>query len=215
MKAEQVCVPGDPSIAIVELGTSWKPDLVMMPTRGRGDYRPHLLGSVTAKVLHDLNCPVWTSIHAENIPAVHASGYRQILCAVDLTEHSAEVLEWASWLTGACGATLGVVHAMASIAPSPTPTHIDPALGDIGSAYERYVCERTQESIDALRTQAKCDAEIFVHAGAPSAVVPDVAARFNADLAIIGRRKTEAVAHDAFHEAAALIRQMPCPVISI
>src|ERR1700733_6443211 len=36
-------------------------DLVMMPTRGCGVVRRFLLGSVTAKVLHDVSAAVWTS----------------------------------------------------------------------------------------------------------------------------------------------------------
>jgi hypothetical protein len=40
-------------------------DLIMMPTYGMGSFRRHLIGSVTAKVLHDVACPVWTAAHVE------------------------------------------------------------------------------------------------------------------------------------------------------
>ncbi len=35
-------------------------DLIMMPTHGGRHFRSLLIGSVTAKVLHDVRCPVWT-----------------------------------------------------------------------------------------------------------------------------------------------------------
>jgi len=40
----------------------------MMPTHGLGGFRRFLLGSVTAKVLHDADCPVWTGVHLERAP---------------------------------------------------------------------------------------------------------------------------------------------------
>ena len=52
---------GDPSHAITDYAQKEHVDLVMMPTHGYGPFRRFLLGSVTAKVLHDVKCPVWTS----------------------------------------------------------------------------------------------------------------------------------------------------------
>jgi nucleotide-binding universal stress UspA family protein len=186
LTAQLMCVAGDAATAIVEAGDSWHPDLVMMPTRGRGDYRRHLLGSVTAKVLHDLSCPIWTSIHAETVPAVEALACRRILCAVDLTEHSFPILEWAIWLAGEYRASLGVVHAMAALQSLLVPKHLDPALGDLGSAYERYVREHTEKELSALRAKVDPSAEVFIEPGSPVSVVPNIAVRFEADLVIIG-----------------------------
>jgi hypothetical protein len=52
---------GDPARAIIEYAEDEKVDLIMMPTHGYGPFRRFLLGSVTAKVLHDVKCAVWTS----------------------------------------------------------------------------------------------------------------------------------------------------------
>ena len=54
---------GDAATAIVEFATKENVSLIMMPTRGSGFFRRLLLGSVAAKVLHDVPCPVWTSAH--------------------------------------------------------------------------------------------------------------------------------------------------------
>lgn len=215
LNAEIICTPGDPAASIRDLTHSWQPDLVMMPTRGRGEYRRHLLGSVTAKVLCDLDCPVWTSVHAESALSASRIQYRRILCAVDLLEHSAHVLAWAKWLAAEYGSSLGIVHAMTTVDPSFLPGHIDPALGEAGSGYSLYMTERAQKGLAALQAEVESTGEIFVVAGSPVSAVPDVAGRFDADLAVIGRRSGGAISHDVFHDASAILRSMPCPVISI
>src|SRR4051812_8787795 len=62
-------VVGDPADCITEFAHNQNVDLVMMPTHGYGPFRRLLLGSVTAKVLHDVECPVWTGAHVEETPA--------------------------------------------------------------------------------------------------------------------------------------------------
>lgn len=44
-------------------------DLIMMPTSGAGTFRRFLLGSITAKVLHDVDCAVFTTVH-QSVPAL-------------------------------------------------------------------------------------------------------------------------------------------------
>ena len=50
---------GDPAREIVGFAHERKMDLIMMPTHGYGPFRRFILGSVTAKVLHDADCPVY------------------------------------------------------------------------------------------------------------------------------------------------------------
>src|SRR4051812_39933287 len=42
---------------IIDMAKSLKSQLVIMPTHGYGRLRRFLLGSITSKVLHDLECP--------------------------------------------------------------------------------------------------------------------------------------------------------------
>ena len=66
----ELCVlVGDPATCIVIYGGESKGRLIVMPTRGFGPFRQMLLGSVTAKVLHDAHCPVLTGPHLEK--AIH------------------------------------------------------------------------------------------------------------------------------------------------
>jgi hypothetical protein len=65
MKIKSILFPVDFSVCISSLARDWGIGLIMMATRGRGLFRAALLGSVTAKVLHDADCPVWTAAHVE------------------------------------------------------------------------------------------------------------------------------------------------------
>jgi hypothetical protein len=53
---------------IVEFAHNNNITLIAMPTHGYGLFRRFLLGSVTAKVLHDADCPIWTGVHMEAAP---------------------------------------------------------------------------------------------------------------------------------------------------
>jgi nucleotide-binding universal stress UspA family protein len=60
----QVVVKGDPAWAIVQMAEEENVDLIMMPSYGV-TFNQFLLGSVTAKVLSRIECPVWTGAHVE------------------------------------------------------------------------------------------------------------------------------------------------------
>ena len=67
-------------------------DLIVMPTHGYGPFRRFILGSVTAKVLHDADCPVMTGVHLEEAPPIDTIAFRHVLVAVDLGPQSAPAL---------------------------------------------------------------------------------------------------------------------------
>ena len=87
-------------------------DLIAMPTHGYGPFRRFILGSNTAKVLHDADCPVWTGVHIEEATSPWPQPFSKILCAVDLGPQSARALAWASL------AAAGIPRA-----PHPDPRH--------------------------------------------------------------------------------------------
>lgn len=94
-KIDVACVveTGDPARSVSQYACNNGIDLIAMPTHGYGAFRRALLGSVTAKVLHDSSLPVWTSAHAPE-PSHRAHPQpRRILCAVDLKPESRHTLE--------------------------------------------------------------------------------------------------------------------------
>ncbi|HYA17109.1 MAG TPA: universal stress protein [Bryobacteraceae bacterium] len=205
---ERVCVTGDAATALMDTAAAWNPDLVMIPTHGLGYFRRHLLGSVTAKALHDLRCPVWTSVHAEVAPTLENIHCRRILCAVDLTERSSFVLQWAAWLARECDATLEIVHATPSLDASAQ-------VWAMAEEFQQSVRDRAHQDLATLQKEAGTNAEGIVAAGVPAAVIAGAAKEFAADLLVIGRHDSEGFAGALFQNAYAILSQSPCPVISV
>src|SRR5208282_3207653 len=101
---------GDPGTVIAEYAEDEKLDLIAMPTHGYGAFRRALLGSVTAKVLHDSKIPVWTAAHAPEPSHRAHPKPRHILCALGLKPESRHTLEMAIGVASDSDATVELVH---------------------------------------------------------------------------------------------------------
>ncbi len=88
----RILVAGDAATQIADTAKNGF-DLIIMPTHA-GIFRRMLLGSTTAKVLDDADCPVSTSAHTDTItprPLEH----REWLCAIGVGEDAERVLRYA------------------------------------------------------------------------------------------------------------------------
>ena len=206
LRVTRVAVDGDPAQKIVAYAHQHAVDLIVMPTHGYGPFRRFILGSNTAKVLHDADCPVWTGIHMENAPFAAAAPLRQILCAVDLGAQSEKTLVWAAWLQKEFGASLTLLHATA-----PTPELSDNSQ----AAWRLQVREAVEEELGRLQQGAGSHADILIEAGDPSHVICAAAERLRADALVIGRGSAAGVFGRLRTNAYAIIRQSPCPVVSV
>ena len=198
---------GAPGQVIPDYAAKENVDLIMMPTHGYGPFRRFLLGSVTAKTLHDAQCPVWTSAHVLETPAPFA-GYHTVLCAVDLTSSSLPLLRWASEFGGERRALVKLLHAI--------PAGTAPAGFDIdGAIFRSSLFEMAREKLAKLQSEAGTNLETVLEGGEVSAAVRKAADENRADLVIIGR----GVMHEAFGRMRtnvySIIRESSCPVISI
>ena len=200
---ERVCVTGnEPAPEIVAAALRWRPDLVMMPTHGLGVFQRFVFGSVTAKILCDLDCPVWTSIHSEIALPLEDIHCRRILCALDFTARGQSVLAWAASLAAEYEAALGIVHATAEMPLAYTAVSLQKDL-------TQSVSEQAKKEIESLQKAAGTAARVFIDSGNPATVIARAAKEFDADLLVIGRH--ESGPGDAY----AILRDSPCPVISI
>jgi nucleotide-binding universal stress UspA family protein len=190
------------------MAQSWEPALVMLPTHGSGFFQRHLLGSVTARALHDLACPVWTSVHAESAPALEGIHCHRILCSVDLMENSRDVVDWSGWLARQYDAKLGIVHATAMMDASI-------ASVDLEEEFNRQVSAQARKQIGDLQAKSGTTAQVFINPGRRETVVADAVREFKADLLVIGRDNGSGMVDDLFQSAYAILRESPCPVISV
>jgi nucleotide-binding universal stress UspA family protein len=204
---ERRCVTGDPAEKIIETARSWSPDLVMMPTQGLGLFRSFLLGSITSKVLHDVECPVWTGVHEEQAPSLEKIAWSKVLCAIDLGDRSRDVLAWAAFLAREHQADLRILHA--------TPTLEVGAGRYLNQEFDLSLADQAKSRIAALQTAAGTNAAVQIVRGNPRATVCCAAKEFSADLLVIGRHNGAGITGHLHHNAYAIIGASPCPVLSV
>jgi len=125
-------------------------DLIMMPTSGIGRYRRFILGSATAKVLHDADWPLWTGVHLEQAPPLEALRIQNVVCAVDLKPHSERVLAWVQQISSEYQAALHVVHATSAHETRPA-RYFD---AELARHLEMEGKEAIQEFLNARRVEA-------------------------------------------------------------
>jgi nucleotide-binding universal stress UspA family protein len=207
LEVNRVAQLGDPAQVITQFAHDQGVDLIMMPTHGYGPFRRLLLGSVTAKVLHDAECPVWTAAHVEEKPCRDHLACRSVLCAVDGTPKTVALMRWASRLAGDLGATLRLVHVVTGGERS--------TLHNFDSGYDKELRDNAYRAIQEFQEEAHINVPLCIIAGTVAEGVQEEALRHGADLVVIGR----GVLHNALGRlrthSYGIIRQAPCPVLSV
>jgi nucleotide-binding universal stress UspA family protein len=207
LKVEKVAEVGDPARVITRFAHHQDVDLIMMPTHGYGPFRRLLLGSVTAKVLHDSLCPVWTAAHVDARPCQDHLACRNILCAIDGTERSVPLMKWAAGLASDLGATLRLIHVVTDVDRS---THHSFEPG-----HDQDLHDGALDAINKLQETANLNVPICLVAGSIADGVDQEALRHGADLVVIGRGHLQESLGRLRTHAYGIIRQSPCPVLSV
>jgi nucleotide-binding universal stress UspA family protein len=190
VKVKRLLTPGDPAEQIVHCANDEKVDLIVMPTQGRSRVRQFLIGSVTAKVLHDAEVPVLTGVHLEQVRDFPSFGVQKVLCAIDLGRQSEAVAKWARDLAAEFNAKVTVLHVP-----------------------ERD--ENAKQQIGDLLAATGLAAEVLIEEGDPHKVVTAAAERLQPDLVVIGRGSSNSVIGRLRAQAYSIVRQSPCPVLSV
>jgi nucleotide-binding universal stress UspA family protein len=198
---------GDAAARIAEVARERGFDLIVMPTHA-GVFRRMLLGSTTAKVLNDVDCPVLTTQHAETISPM-ALEHREWVCAIGLQPDSERVLRFASRLAQTVHANLTVVHAIPA-AERGLPVQFD--LEERMQSAERKAAFRR---IEELQKTVGSHAGISIAVGPIKNALIEAARRSKADVLLIGRSPQSGVSGRLRDLTYALIRDAPCPVLSV
>ena len=199
---------GDPGTCIPDLARAIDADLIMMPTRGRGRFRAALLGSVTAKVLHDAECPVWTAAHTQCPQHTASPDWRRIVCAIDTNAEAGKLIRRAADLAAATQAAVRLVHAL----PAP-PVAAEQRYFD--HDFDVFLKQSARQVIDAMQTEARTNFQVCLGNGGISAVVAASALDFEADLVLAGRGTLPTFAGGLRTHLYSIIRDVACPVLSV
>jgi nucleotide-binding universal stress UspA family protein len=207
VQVDRVAELGDPAKVITEFAHTQGVDLIMMPTHGCGLFRRLLLGSVTAKVLHDAKCPVWTAAHVDQKPCGDQAVCHDILCAVDGTPDGVALMQRASELSKDAGATLRLVHVVPEMEGVPS------SQMDLERSAE--LRKEAHEALNQQEASAGVDAPICVAGGNVTEAICDEARRHDANLVVIGRGVMHETLGRLRTHVYGIVRQSPCPVLSV
>jgi nucleotide-binding universal stress UspA family protein len=208
LRVKRLLLEGDPAREIVVCAQSEDSDLIMMPTHGYGPFRRLLLGSVTAKVLHDSNSPIWTGVHMEKAPPFGPIPPHHIVCALDLGPNSSRTLDWAARMASEFKARITLVHVVASLDPRTQDYYLAPE-------WRGYLIDAARKEIEKIQQRVGTRAEVDLEMGDISKAVCSAAGRLQADLLVIGRGLAEGFVGRLRTHAYAVIREAPCSVVSV
>ncbi len=198
---------GEPAGQIVETADNLNADLIMMSTNGEGDFYRFLLGSTTAKVLHETSCPVWTAAPLDQTPAGDFS-LNHVLCSVELTPHSIETVSIAAAFAASVDAMLTLVHVTPSVEMwGPGGSHPDPA-------WKEQFVRSAAEEIAAIQKAAGTKGNVLIESGNVPEKLNRVAKDVKADLLVLGHIPGRSHLGDN-GEGYGIIRASQVPVLSV
>lgn len=190
---------------IVEAARDESIDLIVMPSRGYKGFYRHLMGSVTAKVMHDTDRPVLASAHLETRPD-HNVNVKRVLCGVTFSEHSLQVLRCAAKVAAEFQAGLTIAHV------TPDVERYGPGGMVVDRGWKDELVLSAQELIAKIQRQADVKGDAAVGSGDPGVVLSQIAQRTGADLIVVG-------CHDSGghfgSNVSAIISESQIPVLSV
>ncbi|HTZ58312.1 MAG TPA: universal stress protein [Acidobacteriaceae bacterium] len=178
----------------------YKVDLIVLGTHGRKGFDRLLLGSDAEALLRHARCPVLSVGPGVSDLGNKAWTIREILCAITLEPHAAEVAAYAHKLAAQTGAELVFFH-----------------IKNPGNQKDSDWSSFEKSFHDHAHAEAKYS---FLHGklanGAPGTSIVEVAKERRSDLIVMGVRPTAAIrTHLPPGIAAKVLMEAPCPVMTL
>ena len=193
----RMLLAGDVAGLIADTARKNKFDLIIMPTHAER-FRRMLLGSTTAKVLNEAQCPVLTTQHATALTP-RPMNHRKWVCAIDLNSDGERVLHYAADAALTAGAELSLIHAI-------------PASKRVSDVQEE---QDARERLAELQSTVGSNACVSVAVGEIKQTLLDAARQASADVLVIGRGSHASGLGRMRDLTYTLIRDSPCPVVSV
>jgi nucleotide-binding universal stress UspA family protein len=165
-----------------------------------------LIGSVTAKVLHDVSAAVWTVIEPVLGARQPMLPCKAIVCAVDDSDESEAVLRAAAFLADSFHASLYLVR---GVATPPQAAEVD------FSALRLELLNAAESSLRELKSKLGIDAPQIVTDQSIIDSVHEEAIQRKAGLVVVGRGRAQAHFGRFWSLLYPIVREAPCPVLSV
>jgi nucleotide-binding universal stress UspA family protein len=184
----------------------YKPDLIAMGTHGRRVFERWILGSTAERVLRHSPAPVLT-ISAAKASRVPGKPLRRILVTTDLSNGTADAMQFAVTLARENKARLTVLHVL------------EETRAITSKKYRNEIAARVKrecEKLVPLDAKGECDVDIRIEAGTPYHVILSVLEKNKIDLAVMnthGKGMLDRALLGSTTER--VVRGAMCPVIVI
>jgi nucleotide-binding universal stress UspA family protein len=198
-----VLTGGNPAATVVEYAKEFKPDLIVMGTKGKGGLERFILGSVAESVLRNATCPVLTVGPHCVIPKGDDISWLHILYATDFTPDTAHAALFALSLAQENKAKVTLCHII--------PERMGACAESLRSAFlDELNCMVPEE------VREWCSPECVVQQGEAPATILRIANEGHADLIVLGVRpgihiRTHAPAGVTYK----ILAMAQCPVLTI
>ena len=169
-------IEGDAATAIVRTAEEKKADLIMMPSHGF-TFDQFLLGSVSAGVIHESACPVWTCAHVDGSP-VPKLAIRNILCAVEFGARCDLAVSWAVRMSEEFGAHLTLANVTSGVETW------GPGGNIVDQSWKEKLISNATEQMAELQRKMSLKADIFIGSGDVPKVLRQAVEQTKADLLV-------------------------------
>jgi nucleotide-binding universal stress UspA family protein len=199
-RVETILVESPPMAAIMETAATKNADLIVMGSHGRSGFNRMTLGSVTERVLHEVDRPLLTVRVKEGGPEPERISINRILCPVNLTAVAHLALAHAVAIAECFRADLQVVHV------------IERAIDE----------EEEKKEVDRLCTwvppdvRSRCGVKEFIEKGEAAERILAAAAVQSCDLIVLGAQHKRFVDTTVIGMTTTRVtRHASCPVLVV
>lgn len=209
---------GDTVDSILQYAEELQVDLIVMSSHGRRGFRRLLVGSVTEELVRRADCPVLAIRRDPELEPPTAPS--TIVAAVDLSDHSREVISAAKLLAASLGRELELVHVVhiptgSTVAAAATPFGPATPAPPEGVSYEDRL-DSSRELLEHLFNTApgpEVEARALVRSGKPEDEIVESAEQSGASLIVVGTEGHSGVSRLLLGSVCErLLRRAPCAV---